>query len=225
MLCMKRKRSDLGYRVSVDDTDRRPQTTNRKPKTANRKPNIGFTLVELLLVLAMLAIVSLAVYATFNSGIKIWQRINTEIPEEDLDIFFYKFSSDLRNSFKFTGIDFLGEKDKVAFSTLVDSQRLKKRTIGQVIYSYDFLAEILNREERDFSQIYSDESNIATQSLRNIKSLKFQYYSYDKEKKEYLWNDEWQKKELPLAIRIELEFDDSTQANKFTKTVSIPAGG
>ena len=221
MLCMKRKRKN---NLVVRRASCVLRNTFPYPNSI-RYTKIGFTLVELLLVLAMLSIVSLAVYATFNSGIKIWQRINTEIPEEDLDIFFYKFSSDLRNSFKFTGIDFLGEQDKVAFSTLVDSQRLKKRTIGQVIYSYDFLAEILNREERDFSQIYSDESNIAAQSLRNIKSLKFQYYSYDKEKKEYLWNDEWQKKELPLAIWIVLEFDDSTLAIMFTKTASIPAGG
>ena len=52
-----------------------------------KKHNNAFTLVELLIVTAMLAVISLAIYSTFSSGLKIWQRVSKPIPEEDLGIF------------------------------------------------------------------------------------------------------------------------------------------
>ena len=182
----------------------------------------GFTLIELLIASAILCIISLAIYATFNNGIKIWQKINRDIPEENLDIFFERFSSDLRNTFRFTDIDFSGEEYRVGFPTLINSPRLNKRSVGQVVYFYDPATEVVNREERDFSQVYSGESGVVKQSLKNVESLKFQYYFYHSEEKEYTWQDEWLEEARPLAVRIELEFDNGTQVVKFTKTVGIP---
>jgi hypothetical protein len=61
--------------------------------------------------------------------------------------------------------------------------------------------------------------------MKSVKSLKFQYYFYDKEKKEFLWKDEWQKTELPLAVRVELYLEDDAGAYRFTRTAEIPFGG
>lgn len=195
------------------------------PHIIKKKNNPGFTLVEMLIVAAMLSVVSLAVYAVFNSGTKIWDRVNTQAPEEDLNIFFDKFTTDLKNSFKFTGIDFLGREDEFEFSTLVSSQRLNKKTVGQVVYSYDPMKKTLNREQRDFSQVYNEENGPITISLKDVTRLKFQYYFYDDEAKEYYWLDEWFEKTLPLAVRIELVLNGGKQSTKFTKTVTIPASG
>jgi prepilin-type N-terminal cleavage/methylation domain-containing protein len=185
----------------------------------------GFTLIELLIVSALLSIVALATYATFTSGIKIWQRVNTPVLEEDVNIFFDEFSLDLRNSFKFHGIGFIGKKDKLAFPTLVNSSRLNKRTVGKVIYFYEPMTETLNKDKRDFAQVYEDERGIITQLLNNIISLRFQYYLYDKEQKEYFWLDEWSNEELPFAVRVNIEFNDGIQKRSFTKTVAIPTSG
>jgi len=204
-------------------------------KQANRQTKNGFTLIELLIVTALLAVISLAIYATFNSGVKIWQRVNKQIPEEDLDIFLEKFALDLRNSFKFNGFNFLGEEKRFEFPTLVNSPGMNKKTVGKVIYLYDSESNIIKRNLLDFSQIYNGEEGTTQELLKNVKSLKFRYYLYDKEKKEYLWQDEWLKEDLPrpseqerglpLAVRIELEFGNGTEIKKFTKTVNIPVSG
>ncbi len=185
----------------------------------------AFTLIEMLIVTAIISVVALAIYATLNNGIKIWQKVNRQLPEEDLNIFFDKFSLDLRNSFKFSGINFSGTIDTLEFPTLVNSLRLQKRTVGKLIYAYEPASRILNRQQMDFSAVYSDEDIPVQQSLKNVKSLRFQYYFYDKERKEYLWQDEWLKEGLPLAVKMELEFDDGRETKKFTKTVGIPASG
>ena len=105
----------------------------------------GFTLIEMLVVTVMLSVISLAIYATFNNGIKIWQKINKPIPQEDLYIFLDRFVSDVKNTFKFTGLNFLGKVDRLEFPALVDSPRLNKKTVGQVVYFYNSTSGALNR--------------------------------------------------------------------------------
>jgi len=189
------------------------------------KKNKGVTFIELMVVVVILSVVSLALYSTFNNGIKIWQRINKQLPEEDLDIFFDRFSRDLSNSLKFTGINFLGTEKRLEFATLLSSSRLEKRTVGKVIYFYEPGRKVLNRQQKDFAQVYSAEEGMGTETLRNIKFLRLRYYIYDKEKKEYFWKDESSTGKIPLAVSIELELSDDMQAYNFTKTVSIPVGG
>ena len=153
---------------------------------------VGFTLLELLVTSVMVCVISLAIYTTFTNGIKIWQRINTHIPEEDLGIFFERFSSDLRNNLRFRDSAFSGSDGRLEFSSLVDSPRLNKRTIGEIVYSYDAVGGTLIREEKDFSHIYTGERGRISQLLKNIGSLNFQYYFYNEEEKEYYWVKEYE---------------------------------
>lgn len=191
-------------------------------KRENNTPT-GFTLIELLVVTVSLAVISLAIYATFASGIKIWQRLNkANVVEEDLDIFFVKFTADLKNSCRFKSLPFLGEKNRMEFTTLVNSQRIdNKKSVGKVIYFYDTASKSIKKQGLDFSHIYEGEEGIVQNMLDDVNALRFQYYFYDKEKKEYLWQDEWRKDGMPLAARMELEFGQ----DNFVKTVNIPIGG
>ena len=217
-------RNNFGSRFSVLGSRFKALGFSRKPQTANRKPGRAFTLVELLIVSALLAIISMAVYAVFNSGVKIWQRIGDLTWEEDLNILLDKLQSDLRNSFDFQGIDFTGEKDKLAFATIVDSARLKKKTVGQVAYFFDTYSGTLSREERDYAHIFGEDRGRVSVVSTNIRFLRFQYRYYDEEMKRYIWNDQWATEGLPGAVRVELEFDDGDAA-RITRTVDIPSAG
>ncbi len=196
-------------------------------KTEQWKPNTerAFTLIELLIVSVMIPIIAFAIFSSFNNGIKIWQRINKEVPGEDLNIFFDKFSMDLRNSFEFSGIKFSGKNNEVGFASIVNSQRMDKITIGEVIYSYDDKNFLLAREQKDFSHIYGNKTGAARQLLKGVKSARFNYYFYDAQNKEYFWQDEWLKEGLPLSVRIELEVEQANRINKFIRTIDIPVSG
>ena len=199
---------------------------NRTPYTVDRRSSIGFTLVELMLVCALLAVVSLAVYSVFSSGIRIWQSVLRQTPYEDLNVFFDKLAGDLRNTFNYKGIGFSGETDKFSFATLVNSQRLDSQTVGKVIYAYNRLDESLSREERDYSHVYSDDAGFVTEMMKNISSLKFSYYEYDDEMDKYMWHDSWaiEDETIPLALRVELEYYDDRNTIELTRTIDIPAG-
>ncbi|MBI3602538.1 MAG: prepilin-type N-terminal cleavage/methylation domain-containing protein [Candidatus Omnitrophica bacterium] len=185
----------------------------------------AFTLIELLVVTAILAVISLAIYSLINNGLKIWQRVNQRIIEEDLDIFFEKFAHDLRNCAKFSGVKFIGTPERLEFATIVNSPTLHRNTIGQILYVYDQETKQLERIQRDYSQIYSAEEGLAQPPLSNLKLFKFFYYIQNENSKERVWVQESPVDRVPLAVRIELQLTYGTETSKFTRTVSIPVGG
>jgi prepilin-type N-terminal cleavage/methylation domain-containing protein len=185
----------------------------------------AFTLVELLIVTAMLGVVSLAVYAIFNNGFKVWQKVNKPLAEQDIDIFLDKWTIDLKNCLKMQGFSLAGDKFSLAIPTLVNSVGLNKKTIGKVVYSYDSQAKILNRQQSDYSQVFSGQEGNLSPILKNVEFFKFEYYYYDPAQKIYFWEDVCLNNPMPLAVRVELGSDESAKNDKLIKTVSIPISG
>ncbi|MFH1478837.1 MAG: prepilin-type N-terminal cleavage/methylation domain-containing protein [Candidatus Omnitrophota bacterium] len=184
-------------------------------------PNKGFTLVEMLIVMVIMSMISLAIYSTFNSGVKIWKRLNNQISAEDVSIFFERLEADLKNNFKYEGMDFVGDKAKLSFPTLVNSLDMEKRAIGQVIYSYDQYAGSVIREEKDFSRVHRDIEGNKRTVLKEITSLVFDYYFYSEEDKDYSWEESLDKDKDVLAVRVRLGLKDGKEKETFSKTVRI----
>lgn len=186
------------------------------------KNKTGLTMLELLVVTAIVSVVSLAAYSVLSNGLKVWKRANTVLALEDLALFFDRFSRDVRNTIRFDSIGFLGEANRIEFASLVKGRGLEGRCVGKIIYQYSPRERLLRRAQADFSQIYDTEEEFTGQGLKGIASLKFSYYLYDKQKKDFFWSENWLSEGLPLAVRVELEFVDNAGNASFTRTVSIP---
>ena len=185
----------------------------------------GFTLIEMLIVLAMLSLIGLAIFATLSNGIRIWQRLNQAVGQEDINILFDRIARELRNTFEFSTIKFQGEEDKVAFATFITtpgSYQPQETGIGQAIYYYNKTSRQLTREKRNYTQIFKGEGGTKEELLKDIDSLKLSYYFHDEERREYLWQEAWHREGLPLAVRIELELHNGSQNKKITQTINIP---
>ena len=183
----------------------------------------GFTLVELLIVTVIMAIISLAIFSTFSSGLKIYNRMNSEFTLEDAVIFCDRMGQDLRNSLNFTGIKFTGKDDEFEFASIFYSSRMRKRTVGRVKYIFDSSAEKIERHADDYSFIYNQEEPAGRQSLDKIKSCVFAYYFFDSQEKEFVWLPDWNKEGLPLAVRMELAIGENPEV-KFIRTFGVPIG-
>ena len=182
----------------------------------------GLTLVEMLIVSMILGVISITINSALNSGVRVWRKINQELPQEAINIFFDKFTTDLHNTFNSTNIKLEGDDERLELPAFVSSRRFSGRLPGEVIYVYDKGKDELYRQAKDYSDVYSDKQGVITPLIKNIHSLKFTYYFFEAERKYYAWVDTWKKEWLPQAVRVELEVNDENKIKQFTRTVSIP---
>ena len=195
----------------------------------------GFTLVELLLVAAILAVVGMVVYGTFVRGVNIWSRVSQPDAAEDVSLFFKNIAYDLRNSFKMTGMAFRGAKTAVSFPT-----RIKRHnkggvgdSIGEVAYSFDRRNKELHKSQSSYSEVYRKKPGRKRTLAKGISSLRFEYFIYDPKQMKYSWVSKWQEEDgpfgeekeenLPLIVKIEVGIPKGHFDQKFVKTVPIPS--
>lgn len=197
----------------------------------------GFTLIELMLVTAILAVVGMVLYGTFASGVNIWRRVSQPSVTEDISLFFKNISYDLRNSFKMTGIKFRGGERQISFPTRIryhDTDGIED-SIGKVTYSFDRRKGRLYKKQANYSEIYRKKPGRKRMLVEGISSLRFQYFIYDPKEKKYSWGAHWQERDdpfgeeiednLPLVVKIEIGIPkkEGQFEQKFVKTVLIPS--
>jgi len=177
----------------------------------------SFTFIELLVVITLFSILSLAVYTTFSSGIRIWRRIqDTSILQRRVFLGLERISQDLRQALDFSKIGFSGKINEVGFPFLSAENEILR-------VSYFLEAETVYRKQENFKDIIEEKDNPKIRSmLSGIDDLKFSFAYQEDGKKEYTWKDTWGKEEdmpgIPKAIKMELKTKDAN----FTKTVTIP---
>jgi prepilin-type N-terminal cleavage/methylation domain-containing protein len=197
-----------------------PMPQSEKPPKAFK----GLTFIEMLIASMILAVIAIAVNSSLNSGVRVWRKVNQELPQEGLNLFFDKFTHDLSNILKSAKIRLEGDGERLVFSSLVSSPRFTDKTPGEIIYVYDKGKSELRRFSRDYSDIYTDKQGSINSLLSNIVSLRFNYYFFEKERNNYSWTDTWDKEGLPRAVRVEIEINDEDKVRKFNRIVSIPIG-
>ncbi len=179
-------------------------------------------MIEMLIVSITLGVISLAINSALNNGVKIWRKINQHLPQEDIDIFLDKLTLDLHNVFLSPQFTFTGDQQRLALPTLVTSAKFPDRLPGEALYVYDESKNQLDKQIRDYSDIYNDDQGLAQPLLKNLNSLKFSYYFFEAEKKYYSWVDEWKNEGLPNAVRVEIEVKDGDKIRQFSRTIAIP---
>ena len=187
----------------------------------------SFTLIELLLVVSMLSMVSLALFNTMANGLKIWDRSRKFVVEEDAAIFFDKIGYDLRNCFAYSKIPFVGKENRIRFATRVRNTRedvnqwIEK--MGAVEYYFDFASKKLYRRQASYGQAINGNFTEERDLLKAIDSVKFSYY-YAQEN-QLAVNNQITESMIPEAIGIEIEFWEGGFKHSLRKLVNLPQGG
>lgn len=191
-------------------------------------PASGFTLIEMLIAMSLVALVAVAVYANFESGIRVMKVMSRPVSEEDTNIFFEKISSDLQNSFRYKKIPFSGLPERVSFPAPIRTEPSLggADAIGRVSYAYDSSRHSVVRLQENVSQIYQEKPGQPVSVLSPVQSLHFHYYRFDPSERKYSWVEEWKETEekVPRAVRVELEIDEEGKLHNLTRTIPIPVG-
>ena len=188
----------------------------------------GFSLIELLLVSALVPVIAFVIYSNFASGMRLWQASQKQGSAEDVQIFFQRASADFEQAFKYASIPFEGSSGEVMFACPVqaDAALGGDRGIGQARFFYDGGHKQIVRSVKNLSQISEDRPGTEKVLLRGVESLEISYFVHSLVDKNYRWGYELdpKAKELPVAVRFQMVVDDGGQKKPFTKTFTIPVG-
>jgi hypothetical protein len=180
----------------------------------------GLTMIEMSLVAALIAMVGLAVYGSFNSGLKIWQRVSRSLPEIEVGIFFDKISNDLRNWLVFSAAVPQGSKGELSFSLIQEKAAVKDAAnpdFGIVRYYFNSESGCIYR---DYRQLIEDKVARSLPIANGIVSLSFKYYYFDAALKGGAWEDELNKT-VPLAVKVQVDFKSDKKVKRLTKVIEI----
>jgi len=189
----------------------------------------GFTMVETILVMGLLATISIAIFSTLSNGLKIWKRGYQSVLEEDLLIFFDKMSHDLHNAVDFTQLPLAGKTDSFTFATIIrtpadaklslDNEYVKQ--IGKVGYYFDAAQKGIFRRQANYSLALENKYNQERLLAVDVRSVKFQYY-YRKTKQFQLLPETTA--QLPSAVRVTVDFGSTRHPQSMVKLIPIPVG-
>ena len=144
----------------------------------------GFSITEMLLVVGLFSVLSIAVYQTFSNGLKIWDYGTKFFAEEDVFIFLEKISEDLQNTLKHSSIEFKGEDNFVEFATIVtvlrDSPGSPKdayvRQIGKTRYYLNNEKHSIMVKKANYAKAIRGKYFKPQRVTPHVQSLKFRYY-------------------------------------------------
>lgn len=199
-----------------------------KKYRSHKRFNQGMTLIEILLVVTLVSMISIALYNGLTTGIRVWERSRVSVKEQDILIFFDKLTRDLHNSYFFSTINFQGTEFGLAFPTMVlmpghgDSKDEYIEQPGKAEYYYDLIDSGIYRRDYNYPQALSLMPTPATLLVQDIDQLRFRYVYLTGDGAMY---DSDYLDSIPLGIEVEVRFSDSHGQRSLKKYIDIPIGG
>ena len=180
----------------------------------------AFSLVELIIAVAIFAVVSIAIYSTFNSGLSVLRKVkNIDLAQQSFILKEERFARELRQTVHLRKLLLSGTKDRISFGQILDDKPYR------VTYYFDGPAQSFMRNADNLADILTDEKKIDPELksksavfLKKIKGIKFAYLYLDLKKNVYAWAEEWKEDTLPRAVKLSI----STDKQNYVTTVFLP---
>lgn len=195
------------------------------------RPVRGFTLVELLVAIALLAVVTLATAATLTSGWMVWQRLQAyEVQDQWVMVFFHQIRRDLSNARLFAPVGFHGEYDTLSFPALVpagEGFQTIPEELGRIGYFFETAKQRLCRSQTPYRMVSRKGLKDSFQTvLTGIDRVRFSYYAWDSLNEGGTWADSLSSTQLPLAVKVEIQYKDASNGIRKDQSliVYLPAG-
>jgi prepilin-type N-terminal cleavage/methylation domain-containing protein len=186
----------------------------------------GFTFVEMIVAIMIVAMLGVAVYTTFSQGVRLWTRTAKDRGEWKLDLWVEKITGDIRNSFWDAKVPFKGAPTEFSFATLARDPGDARREVFPVSLRYFFnpKRKVVEAQRTAFENVLvpRSASKNSALSLEKVVAFEVEYYGYDPKSKVYSWRSHWNKDCFPEAVKITIEPEQMSH-RKWTRMISMPA--
>jgi len=188
----------------------------------------AFTLVEILLVVSLFAMTSIAIFQTFSSGVRIWDYASKFFPEEDVMLSLEQMTHDLHNSFYYSLFEFKGELATAEFTTIVTTPSDPRsgsvspylQQIGRVQYSFDKNKKQILRKQADYGQATDKKWQEPKVFANGVTQLKFTYLFRSKNR---LVERPVTKGVMPAMVRVEIDYQAEKDIRHMMRVIDLPS--
>lgn len=193
----------------------------------------GFTLVELLITLALMTFIFGVLFSMISGGLRVWQRLQCGVKQEhEIYFAFDQIRRGLHAVHPFELILFKGSQDRIEFPALIDVPSAEEsetavREPGRISYYYDRSQLTLCKSERLFRGLRRDaRAEVCKPLALNVEKAVFSYSGYNSKSKSFSKTSYWSDKQPPVSVKVELEYHDPCSEKKSKKEflVAIPIG-
>lgn len=205
-----------------------------------RKRSSGFTFIEIVIVSSVLAIVMIAIYSSFNSGMMLWQRSRkVSLTDRKVILGLERIAIQLRQSIDFqpSNLDpekprgFSGNQHQLSFTFLeryqyeVGNEKKTGLQISRATYTFDPDKKSLNRKIEKYQDILNGQEGEFKVFISSIDEVEFAYYYLDSERVIQQKEEEWKATDgVPLAVKITFKFQNVSTSTTISRgtTIFIP---
>lgn len=190
----------------------------------------GFTLTEVLLVSAMFAVISLAVFNAFSNGFKLWARGQHVMVEGDTAIFLDRLSEDLRQTVLISGIPFKGDTSELSFPAIIlaptEGSRVQEgigAQLGAIRYVFDPSQKKIFRYQATYGQALKAQWSDPVEGADLIENITLRYYLAAAD---HGLDIKTQTEEgIPVGVMVDVQFLVEGQVFHMRRFLIIPVGG
>jgi prepilin-type N-terminal cleavage/methylation domain-containing protein len=180
----------------------------------------GYTLVELLVAIALLALIGVAIVGAFAGGLRVWERARVEVREAAPAAACAQIRRDLANACLSRGAAFEGGPQAVVFASRAATADPRVMTMCRLEYAFDPAG---GRLRRTACAVPSDAEGRAETVLDRTEECAFLYYG-EEAAGEGGWTDTWTgQTNLPAAVRVRLRCRTDEQPVDYSFTALCPA--
>jgi general secretion pathway protein J len=188
----------------------------------------GFTLLEVLVSMAIFSVVALAIYSAFAGGVSAWRRAQEfSSTYQTARLVLDDMAQELKSAVTISGTDFVGESRSLSFLTVLQYPlgpgRPADPRITRVTYEAqrDRATATYALSRLEASEVEGAPRGETELVVNPISSVEFQYTSKDDQGRIVPWRDTWRVSDaVPLGVKITLV----VEGTRFTKLVFIPHG-
>ena len=175
----------------------------------------GFTLIEMLVTVALVSLVGATVVAAVSGCLRVWGKVTAYGDTTSwAEVAFEGIRRDLHQIKAFTPIAFKGEYDSVSFSAVVhsvlpDGQEVSE--IGQVGYYFDNQRRRLCRAKHPYRLMRRARLNDQCDAVMDhVSRARFSYFKPKTDTSEAGWGSSWEAPQPPIAVKVEVNYDERT---------------
>ncbi|TFH17131.1 MAG: prepilin-type N-terminal cleavage/methylation domain-containing protein [Lentisphaerales bacterium] len=186
-------------------------------------PATGFTLLEVLIVVAILVVLMTVTASVFFSGLSVWGKARSiNVGTIDALICIEYFERDLRNASPFYSIELRGRSELVSFPQVLEGG-YGDSPVRQVRYEFDERTRTVARFVSPFPMGGGEPG--AELLVSNVKSMRLRYAPVPEVGSSALrWQDVWEGGHAtwPAAVRIDLVLDEAGEGKTISRTIDLP---